>query len=45
MAQVQRTYDNECLTNRGELVLELEEKLKAFLGVPNILISKNYNTP
>lgn len=25
---IQRVWDNEWLTNRGELVLELEEKLK-----------------
>lgn len=45
MAQVQRAYDNEWLTNRGELVLELEEKLKAFLGVSNILITNNGTIP
>ena len=31
MAQVQRAYDNEWLTNRGELVKELEEKLTRYL--------------
>ena len=30
-AQVQRAYNIEWLTNRGELVLELEEKLKQYL--------------
>lgn len=45
MAQVQRAYDNEWLTNRGELVLELEEKLKAYLDVSNILIMSNGTIP
>jgi dTDP-4-amino-4,6-dideoxygalactose transaminase len=45
MAQVQRAYDNSWLTNRGELVVELEEKLKAYLGVSNILITNNGTIP
>ena len=45
MLQVQRAYDNEWLTNRGELVLELEEKLKSYLGVSNILITSNGTIP
>jgi dTDP-4-amino-4,6-dideoxygalactose transaminase len=44
-AQVQRAYDNGWLTNRGELVLELEEKLKSYLGVSNILITNNGTIP
>ena len=35
--QVQRAWDNQWLTNRGELVLELEEKLKDYLSISNIL--------
>jgi dTDP-4-amino-4,6-dideoxygalactose transaminase len=31
MAQIKRAYDNEWLTNRGELVLELEQKLTDYL--------------
>jgi dTDP-4-amino-4,6-dideoxygalactose transaminase len=31
MAQVQRAYDNSWLTNRGELVVELEQKLTDYL--------------
>ena len=31
MVQVQRAYDNNWLTNRGELVLELEQKLTDYL--------------
>lgn len=33
MAQVQRAYDNAWLTNRGELVLELEQKLTDYLDL------------
>jgi dTDP-4-amino-4,6-dideoxygalactose transaminase len=33
MAQVKRAYDNEWLTNRGELVRELESKLANYLGL------------
>lgn len=45
MVQVQRAYNNSWLTNRGELVVELEEKLKAYLGVSNILITNNGTIP
>ena len=38
VAQAQRAFNNQWLTNRGELVLELEEKLKKYLSVKNILI-------
>ncbi len=31
-AHVQRAYDNKWLTNRGELVLELEDKIQNYLG-------------
>jgi dTDP-4-amino-4,6-dideoxygalactose transaminase len=31
MAQIKRAYNNEWLTNRGELVLELEQKLTDYL--------------
>jgi len=43
--QVQRAWDNQWLTNRGELVLELEEKLKNFLGTNSILITNNGTVP
>ena len=33
MAQIKRAYDNEWLTNRGELVLELEQKLTDYLEI------------
>jgi dTDP-4-amino-4,6-dideoxygalactose transaminase len=43
--QVQRAWDNQWLTNRGELVLELEEKLKEYLAVSNIIITNNGTVP
>lgn len=43
--QVKRAWSNEWLTNRGELVLELEEKLKSYLEVSNIIITNNGTIP
>jgi dTDP-4-amino-4,6-dideoxygalactose transaminase len=43
--QVQRAWDNQWITNRGELVLELEEKLKEYLSVSNIIITNNGTIP
>jgi dTDP-4-amino-4,6-dideoxygalactose transaminase len=43
--QLQRIWTNEWLTNRGELVVELEEKLKQYLAVSNILIMNNGTIP
>ncbi|MBA0884756.1 DegT/DnrJ/EryC1/StrS family aminotransferase [Flavobacterium undicola] len=43
--QIQRAWDNQWLTNRGELVLELEEKLKQYLTVSNIIITTNGTIP
>ena len=45
MAQVQRAYNNQWLTNRGELVKELEENLKSYLSTDNILITNNGTVP
>ncbi|MFN3942516.1 MAG: DegT/DnrJ/EryC1/StrS family aminotransferase [Flavobacterium sp.] len=45
LAQVQRAYDNHWLTNRGELVKELEQNLKSYLKVSNILIMTNGTIP
>lgn len=42
---VQRAWNNQWLTNRGELVLELEYKLKEYLGVKNIIITNNGTIP
>ncbi|WP_026978349.1 DegT/DnrJ/EryC1/StrS family aminotransferase [Flavobacterium tegetincola] len=46
-AQVQRAYDNEWLTNRGELVRELEDKLTKYLQLEEskILITNNGTIP
>lgn len=44
-AFVQRAYNQQWLTNRGELVLELESKLKEFLSVSNILMTNNGTVP
>ncbi len=43
--QLQRIWTNQWLTNRGELVLELEEKLKDYLSVNHILLTNNGTTP
>ena len=45
MHHVKRAFDNNWLSNRGELVLELEEKLKEYLDVDNILIMNNGTIP
>jgi dTDP-4-amino-4,6-dideoxygalactose transaminase len=42
---LQRIWDNEWLTNRGELVQELEEKLKDKLRVDNVLLMTNGTLP
>ena len=44
-AIVKRAFDKEWLTNRGELVLELEDKLKEYLQVSNIIIMNNGTIP
>jgi dTDP-4-amino-4,6-dideoxygalactose transaminase len=43
--QLQRIWKNQWLTNRGELVLELEEKLKNYLSVTNIIVTNNGTIP
>jgi dTDP-4-amino-4,6-dideoxygalactose transaminase len=47
MAQVQRSYNNQWLTNRGELVLELEQKLTDYLELKEtkILCMNNGTIP
>ena len=45
IAQVKRAFDNQWLTNRGALLLELEEKLKEYLSVSNIIIMNNGTIP
>ncbi|MGL2988104.1 DegT/DnrJ/EryC1/StrS family aminotransferase [Flavobacterium sp. RSSA_27] len=43
--QLQRAWDNQWLTNRGELVLELEEKVRDYLSVSNIILTNNGTVP
>jgi dTDP-4-amino-4,6-dideoxygalactose transaminase len=43
--QLQRAWNNVWLTNRGELVLELEEELKHYLTVSNIIVTNNGTIP
>jgi dTDP-4-amino-4,6-dideoxygalactose transaminase len=47
MAQVQRAYDNQWLTNRGELVKELEQKISDYLELKEskILCMNNGTVP
>lgn len=40
-AVIRRAWDNAWITNNGELVLELEEKLKEYLSVNNLLFTSN----
>lgn len=42
---LERVWANQWLTNRGELILELEKKLKEYLQVPHILITNNGTIP
>ena len=42
---VKRAWDKDWLTNRGELTLELEDKLKSFLGVSSLIITNNGTIP
>jgi dTDP-4-amino-4,6-dideoxygalactose transaminase len=43
--QLKRIWQNEWLTNRGELVRELESKLKTYLQVSNITLTTNGTLP
>jgi dTDP-4-amino-4,6-dideoxygalactose transaminase len=42
---VKRAWDKIWLTNRGELTLDLESKLKDYLNVDNIIITNNGTIP
>jgi dTDP-4-amino-4,6-dideoxygalactose transaminase len=42
---VKRAWDNNWLTNRGELLVELEQKLKNYLSISNIIITNNGTFP
>jgi dTDP-4-amino-4,6-dideoxygalactose transaminase len=43
--QLERVWKNKWLTNRGELLQELEEKLKNYLSVSNIIVMNNGTIP
>lgn len=43
--QLERVWKNQWLTNRGELLLELEEKVKKYLSVSNVIIMTNGTIP
>ena len=40
-AMLKRAWDKTWITNNGELVIELEEKLKSYLGVHNLWFCNN----
>lgn len=42
---VKRAWDKAWLTNRGELTIELEDKLKSYLDVSNLIITNNGTIP
>ncbi len=44
-AILKRAWDKVWITNRGELVLELEQKLKGYLNVSNIIATTNGTLP
>ncbi|WP_318643147.1 DegT/DnrJ/EryC1/StrS family aminotransferase [Flavobacterium ardleyense] len=44
-AQVARIWENQWLTNRGELIVELEQNLKEYLNISNITITNNGTIP
>jgi dTDP-4-amino-4,6-dideoxygalactose transaminase len=43
--QVERIWHNEWLTNRGQLLLELESKIKEYLNVSDLIIMNNGTIP
>jgi len=43
--QLERIWSNQWLTNRGELVIELENKLKEYLSVSDIILMNNGTIP
>lgn len=44
-AILSRAWDSKWLTNRGQLVQELEKKLKSYLGVKNLTLTTNGTLP
>lgn len=45
MMHIQRCFDNQWLTNRGDLVQELEEKLANYLRLPYLTLTANGTLP
>ena len=45
VSQLNRIWENGWITNRGNLVLELERKLKEYLQVPKIIATNNGTVP
>jgi dTDP-4-amino-4,6-dideoxygalactose transaminase len=43
--QIERIWKNEWITNRGELIQELENKIKKYLNIPNIILTTNGTLP
>lgn len=43
--QIERIWENQWLTNRGKLLLELEQKVKKYLSVSNVIIMTNGTIP
>ena len=43
--QIERIWDNQWLTNRGELLIELEQKIKEYLNIDYVLITNNGTIP
>lgn len=44
-ALLKRSWDKAWLTNNGELLKELEQKLKDYLNVPNVIVTTNGTLP
>lgn len=42
---IDNIWENKWLTNRGELILSLEEKIKKYLAIDNIVITNNGTIP
>lgn len=42
---VQRAWDKNWLTNRGPLVVELEQHLREYLSIPNVILTNNGTFP
>ena len=43
--QIERIWKSGWITNRGELVLELEKKLQKYLGINNVILMNNGTIP